>query len=343
MKAESSSNSVRRRQSFTYADSRLDSPVPPDSGWTPFGWPPGEAALQQEPSARARPAVPSALPAATAAPATASATQKPAKGKAQLQAASGQPSARAGLALPSARAAATQAKAKGLAAAAGEPSAKAPARLPLPAGSAAQPPISTDSVKPAARVAQAQPVAVAAPKVQKAAQKAEPEASVARSKSNVNVVKPSVSVQSKLLPESGGPHASPQSVRKAPVGMKGNAIQDDSKHSLVEKYKAETAARKQASVQQAGSGSTASGSVKVPLPSHQQPSGTSVKPVVAPSSGKQPLPQGKLKTATELRVPQAAVRAGTPVRASKAQPTAQGKALAASQAKQPHSSESDNE
>ncbi len=361
MKPESSSNSLRRRQSFTYADSRLDPHVPPDSGWTPLGRPPGEAAPQLEPSTRAGPAVPSALPgpaaAATAAHAAASATHKPAKGKALLQAASGQPSARAGPALPSARAgpalpsaraAATQAKAKGPAAAAGEPSAKAPARLPLPAGSAAQPPSSTGSVKPVARAAQAQPVAVAAPKVQKAAQQAEPEASVARTRSNVTVAKPGVSVQSKLLPESGGAHASSQNVRKAPVGMKGNAIQDDSKHSLVEKYKAESAARKQASAQQAGSGFRASGSVKVPLPSHQQPSGTSVKPVVVPSSGKQALPQGKLKNATELRVPKAADRAATPMLASKAQPTAQGKALGASRAKQPHngsqnSSESDSE
>ncbi len=352
MKPESSSNSLRRRQSFTYADSRLDPPVPPDSGWTPLGRPPGEAAPQLEPSTRAGPAVPSALPgpaaAATAAHAAASATHKPAKGKALLQAASGQPSARAGPALPSARAAATQAKAKGPAAAAGEPSAKAPARLPLPAGSAAQPPTSTGSVKPVARAAQAQPVAVAAPKVQKAAQQAEPEANVARTRSNVTVAKPGVSVQSKLLPESGEAHASSHNVRKAPVGMKGNAIQDDSKHSLVEKYKAESAARKQASAQQAGSGFRASGSVKVPLPSHQQPSGTSVKPVVVPSNGKQALPQGKLKTATELRVPKAADRAATPMRASKAQPTAQGKALGASRAKQPHngsqnSSESDSE
>ena len=104
----------------------------------------------------------------------------------------------------------------------------------------------------------------------------------------------------------------------------------------------------QASAQQAGSGSRASGSVKVPLPRHQQPSGTSVKPVVAPSSGKQPLPQGKLKTATELRVAMAADRAATPMRARKAPPTAQGKALGASRAKQPHhgsqnSSDSDSE
>lgn len=346
MKPESSSNSLRRRQSFTYADRRLDPPVPPDSGWTPLGRPPGEAAPQQEPSTRAGPAVPSVLPgpdaAATAAPAAASATQKPAKGKTQLQAASGQPSARAGLALPSARAAATQAKAKGPAAAAGEPLAKATAGLPLPAGRAAQAPTNAGSVKPAAKVAQAQPVAVAAPRVQKAAQKAEPEASVARTRSNVTVVTPSVSVPSKLLPESGGAHASSQSVRKGPVGMKGNAIQHDSQHSLVEKYKAESAARKQASVQQAGSVSRTSGSMKVPLPSHQ-PSPSSVKPVVAPSSGKQPLPQGKLKTATELRVSKAADRAATPVRASKAQSTAQGKAPGASGAKQPQSSESDSE
>lgn len=354
VKPDSSSNILRRRQSFTYADSRLDPPVPPDSGWTPLGRPPGEAAPQQEPSTRAGPAVPSASPgpaaAATAAHAAASATHKPAKDKAPPQAASGQLSARAGLALPSARAAATQAKAKaGSASAPGaavvEPLAKSTAGLPLPAGSAAQAPTSTGSVKPAARAAQVQPVAVAAPRVQKAAQKPETEASVARTRSNVTAVKPSVSVQSKLLPESGSPHAF-QSVRKAPVGMKGNANQDASKHSLVEKYKAESAARKQASVQQAGSVSRTSGGVKSPLPSHQQPS--SVKSVVTSSSGKQPLPQGKLKTATGLRVAKAADRAVTPMRASKAQPTAQGKALGASRAKQPHngsqnSSESDSD
>ncbi|KAL0024365.1 hypothetical protein WJX79_004764 [Trebouxia sp. C0005] len=155
-------------------------------------------------------------------------------------------------------------------------------------------------------------------------------------------LEPSVSVQSKLLPER--PHASSQSVRKAPVGMKGDALSDESKHSLVEKYKAESAARKQASVQQAGSVSRTGGSVKLQLPSHQAPS---VKPAVAASSGKQPLLQGKLKSATELRVTKAADRAATPMRASKAQPTAQGLALAASRAKQPrngsqNSSESDS-
>ena len=233
VKPEASLTSLRRRQSFTYADSRLEPPVPPDSGWAQLGRPPGEAAPQQEPSTRAGPA-----------------------------------------------------------------------------------------------------------KVQKAAQKAEPEASVARTRSNVTVVKPSVSVQSKLLPEGGAPHASSQSVRKAPVGVKGNAIQSDSKHSLVEKYKAESAARKQASDQQAGSASRTGGSVKAPLPSHQAPS--SVKPVAAASSGKQASLQGKLKTATKLSA-KAADRAATPMRASKAQPTAQGKAPGASRAKQPHSSESDSE
>ena len=354
LKPDSSSNILRRRQSFTYADSRLDPPVLPDSGWAPLGRPPGEAAPKQESSTRAGPAVPSAAlgaaAAATAAHAAALATHKSAKGKALLQAASGQPSARAGLALPSARAAATQAKAKagsGLApTAAVEPLAKATAGLPLPASSASQPPTSTGSVKPAARAAQNQPVAVAAPRVQKAAQKAEAEVSVARTRSTVTAVKPSVSVQSKLLPESGSPHASPQSVRKAPVGMKGNANQDDSNHSLVEKYKAESAARKQMSLQQAGSISRTSGSVKSPLPSNQQPS--SGKSAVALSSGKQPLPHGKLKTATELRVARAADRAATPMRADKADLTAQEKAPSVSQAKQPHNgsqntSESDSE
>ncbi|DBA80581.1 TPA: hypothetical protein ACH3X1_007842 [Trebouxia sp. C0004] len=51
--------------------------------------------------------------------------------------------------------------------------------------------------------------------------------------------------------------------------MKGNVNQDDSNHSLAEKYKAESAARQQASVQQAGSVSSTSGSLESPLPSHQ--------------------------------------------------------------------------
>lgn len=333
VKPESSSNILRRRQSFTYADSRLDPPVLPDSGWTPLGRPPGEAAPQQEPSTRAGPAVSSALPS----PAAAATAHKPAKGKALPQAASGQLSARAGLALPSARAAATQAKAK-----AGSGSGPEAALVRPLAKAAAEPATSTGSVKPAARAAQAQPVAMAASKLQKAAQKAETEAGVARTRSTVTVAEPSVSVQSKLLPER--PHASSQSVRKAPVGMKGDALSDESKHSLVEKYKAESAARKQASVQQAGSVSRTGGSVKLQLPSHQAPS---VKPAVAASSGKQPLLQGKLKSATELRVAKAADRAATPMRASKAQPIAQGLALAASRAKQPrngsqNSSESDS-
>lgn len=275
--------------------------------------------------------MPSASPgpaaAVTAAHAAALAIHMPAKGTALLQAASGQFLARAGLALPSARAAATQANAK-----AGSGSGPAAAAVGPLAKAAAEPSTSIGSVKPAARAAQVQPVAVAAPGVQKAAQKAETEASVARTRSNVTIAKPSMSAQSKLLPER--PHAPSQSVRKAPAGMKGNAIQDDSKRSLVEKYKAESAARKQASVQQAGSGSRTSGSVKWPLPSHQQPS--TVDPVIAPSSGKQPLPQGKLKTATELRVSKAADGAATPMRAGKAQPTAQGKPLSAYQTKQPH-------
>ncbi|DBA80580.1 TPA: hypothetical protein ACH3X1_007841 [Trebouxia sp. C0004] len=93
LKAVSNSNILRRRQSFTYADSRLDPPVLPKSGWTLLGRPPGEAAPQQEPSTRGGPAAPSALPGAaapaTAAHAAALATHKPAKGRAPPQAASG--------------------------------------------------------------------------------------------------------------------------------------------------------------------------------------------------------------------------------------------------------------
>jgi len=60
------------------------------------------------------------------------------------------------------------------------------------------------------------------------------------------------------------------------------------------------------------------------------------------------LPHGKLKTATELRVARVADRAATPMRANRADLTAQEKAPSASQAKQPHngsqkSSESDSE
>ena len=75
LESQVDTHTLRRRQSFTYADNSLDLPTQQVFGWAPLGQPPGGAALQQTPPA-ALPLVAAAAATEGAAPSAAAAHNK---------------------------------------------------------------------------------------------------------------------------------------------------------------------------------------------------------------------------------------------------------------------------
>ena len=348
---------LRRRQSFTYADHRVGPPVTPDGSWGAPGRPPGKAVAKQPLSAVSVAAV-----AGTPAPSAASATAQPAKVKTLPRAAQTQSSARAGLGKPSA---AVLPPPSARAAVAPSALGGSPAQLVAGAGPR-QPSTKAGLVKPSTSV-KPSPTVSAAP-TQTAAKKAGAGAVWAQTKKSADAVVPEArgSMHPHLRASKGMPEGSPQGTPKAAQAAQGTAKHSGSMASLVQTYKAESAARKQAhtadtlertssvaaSLQHARSLSKPAGQAQSPASAHRQSSAS--KPASAAnaahlqSSGRQPALQSKLGAASKHATGKAANSGAQSVQAGQRRPSAVVAVLGASHVKQQHkgprlSSDSDSD
>ena len=336
---------LRRRQSFTYADHRLGPPVTPDGSWGSPGRTPGKAVAKQPSSAVSVAAV-----AGTPAPSAASATAKPAKVKTLPRATPAQSSVRAGLGKPSA-AVLPRPSAK----AAVAPSASGGSPTQLVAGAEPrQPSTKAGLVKPSTFM-KPSPAVSAAP-TQTAAKKAGAGAVSAQTKKTADALVPEAkgSMHPHMRASKGMPEGSPQGTPKAAQAAQGTAKHSGSMASLVQTYKAESAARKQAhtaetldrtssvaaSLQHARSLSKPAGQAQSPPSAHRQSSAS--KPASAAnaaylqSSGRQPALQSKLGAAAKHATAKAANTAAQSAQAGKLRLSAVATALGASHVKQQH-------